>query len=99
MTPIQFRTVDLSLDADLADATIEPLLGELQITSPILAEKVRQAAFDVTSNVVLLEEQEVELLVAAAQVVSTSMVDDDPALDRLVGLGATTTPPTWSAHD
>jgi len=96
MTPIQFRAADLTCDVNLADATIEPLLGELQIASPILAEKVQQAAFDVSSNVVLLEEQEGELLAAAAQVVAKSMVDEDPELDRLAGLGGTTTPPTWS---
>jgi hypothetical protein len=96
MTPLQFRAADLHLAVNLADSTIQPLVGELAVVSPRLADKVQQAAFDVSSNVVLLDEEEVEFLAAAALVVSKSVLDDDPELDRLAGLRNASTPPTWS---
>ena len=87
MIPLSFRAPDsgLTLDVTLANKTLKPLVGELWIVSPILADKVGHAVRQ-PGHIVLLQEHEVPLIAAAAKTVSNSLVDD-PALEQLRALG------------
>ena len=82
MTAIKIRAPGLEPHVVLDTKTIKPLLGELQIVSPVLADKIEQAAFDTSPQPLELNEEETHLLVAAARVVSNSLVDDSE-LDRI----------------
>lgn len=84
MTSISFRAPGsgVALDVILANKTFKALVGELQIVSPILADKVDHAVGQ-PRHIVLLQEDEVELLAAAARVVSKSDTLDDSDLERL----------------
>ena len=84
MATLTLQTPDQELVVDLDDETIRPLVGDLRIASPALAEKFEEAVF-VPLQVLLLDEREVELLAAAAKTVSNSFVED-PALEQLAHL-------------
>lgn len=87
MIPISFRAPDseLALDVTLANETVEPLMDQLRIVSPLLADKVDDARRE-SPHVVVLQKEEVELLAAAAHVVSKSHRVDDSELERLAQL-------------
>lgn len=85
MATLTIRAPDQELVVDVDDETIRPLVGDLQIVSPVLAEKFEVAAF-VPLQVLLLDEREVELLAAAAKTVSNSSFVEDRALERLAQL-------------
>ena len=84
MATLTFQTPDREVTVVLDDETLRPLISDLQIVSPALAEKFEDAAF-VPFQALVLDEREVELLASAAKTVSNGLVDD-PALEQLAEL-------------
>jgi hypothetical protein len=86
MIAISFRAADgLLLDVSLQPETVTPLIGELRIVSPVLAAKVEDAVHQDVADV-WLDDEEVEFLAAAANVVRKSDRIDDSELDRITEL-------------
>ena len=87
MIPFVFRMPDRGLELQVAldDATFRPLVGQIRVIRPDLADAVERSAID-EKLIVELDDADVDALALAARVLRESQLVNDPELEKLAEL-------------